>query len=31
MKPKKSVMKSQNLLEQFTVYCEANPNLRFWQ
>lgn len=24
-------MKSQKLLESFTAYCKANPDLRFWQ
>jgi len=23
--------KNQKLLESFTAYCKANPNLRFWQ
>jgi hypothetical protein len=24
-------MKSQQLLESFVAYCNANPELRFWQ
>jgi hypothetical protein len=25
------MVKSENLLNSFTYYCKANPELRFWQ